>query len=220
MLEISAKERKEGENKKDLRRGGELPAVLYGYETDNSLIKVNYKDFERIFKEAGESSLIDLKLKDQKKDYKVLVYGFQRDPLSGDFIHVDFYQPSLKEKTEANIPLVFEGSSEAVEKLGGTLIKNIDELEVEALPQDLPHEIKVNIDKLKTFDDRIKVSDLSISDKIKILKGADEIITLVSPPTNVEEELETPIEERPEEVERVKESKEKEEEETEKEETE
>jgi large subunit ribosomal protein L25 len=220
MLEISAKERKEGENKKDLRRGGELPAVLYGYETDNSLIKVNYKDFERIFKEAGESSLIDLKLKDQKKDYKVLVYGFQRDPLSGDFIHVDFYQPSLKEKTEANIPLVFEGSSEAVEKLGGTLIKNIDELEVEALPQDLPHEIKVNIDKLKTFDDRIKVSDLSISDKVKILKGADEIITLVSPPTNVEEELETPIEERPEEVERVKESKEKEEEETEKEETE
>ncbi len=214
MLEILAKERKEGKSKKDSRKEGRLPAVLYGYQTENTPIEIDYSEFEKLFREAGESSLIDLKIEGKKDEYKVLVHDVQRDPLSGDYIHVDFYQPSLKEKTEANIPVVFEGTSEAVEQLGGTLVKNIDELEVEAFPQDLPHEIKVNIDKLKTFDDYIKVSDLEVPDKVKILKESDKIVASVSPPTKVEEELETPIEEKPEEVERVKEEEEEGEEES------
>jgi large subunit ribosomal protein L25 len=208
MLEISAKERKEGENKKETREKGGLPAVLYGYQVENTPIVIDYQEFDKLFKEAGESSLIDLKIQGDKKDYKVLVHDIQRDPLSGEFIHVDFYQPSLTEETEANIPLVFEGTSEAVEQLGGTLVKNIDEVEVKAFPQNLPHEIKVSIDSLKTFDDYIKISDLVLPDKVKILEEEDRIVASISSPTKVEEELETPAEEKPEEIERVKEGKE------------
>lgn len=182
MLAISAKIRKNLKRKtKLLRKQNKLPAVLYGHKAKNTPLEISYKDFERIYKEAGESSLISLEIEGEKKAYQVLIHDIQRDPLSGRFIHVDFYQPSLTEKTEADIPLKFVGESEAVRNLGATLVKNILEIEVRALPRDLPHEIEVDISKLKTFDDHIKVSDLNLPKEIEILKDPEEIIVSVVP---------------------------------------
>ncbi len=216
MLSLSAEIRKEvGKNTKPLRAEGKLPAVLYGPKIKNISLKLDYRDFEKVFKEAGESSLISLEIKGEKKTYQVLINDVQEDPLTSEFLHVDLYQPSLKKKIEAKIPLVFEGEAEAVKNLEGTLIKNITEVEVRALPQNLPREIKVNIEKLKTFEDHIKISDLEVSKEIEILKDAEEIIASVVLPTKVEEELEKPIEEKVEEVEKVEEEKEEEKEEKE-----
>ncbi len=126
-------------------------------------------------------------------------------------IHIDFYQVSLKEEAEVTVQLTFEGVAPVVKDLGGTLVRNITEVKVKALPQNLPHEIKVNIDGLKTFEDHILIKDLVIPPGVKILKEPQEIVLSVAAPTKVEEELEKPIEEKVEEVEKVEKEKKEEE---------
>lgn len=176
-----------------------LPAVLYGPRVKNQAVQVNEKEFSEIFKEAGESSLIALKIGEES--FQVLIHNIQKDPLTGKFLHIDFYQPILTEKTEASISLVFEGESLACKELGGTLVKNIQEVEVKALPENLPREIKVNIEKLKTFEDSILIKDLIIPKDVEILKDAEEVVALVTPVEDVEKELEQPITENVEDVE-------------------
>ena len=140
----------------------------------------------------------------------VLIHDVKIDSLSGKIIHIDFYQPRLDEETEAGIPLVFEGEAIAVKELGGTLVKNFHEIEVRALPQNLPKEIKVNLEKLKTFEDVILIKDLIIPKGVEILKEPDEVVILVARLEKVEEELKKPVEEKVEEV-KVVEKKKKEE---------
>jgi len=214
MLVIKAKKRKQiGKKVKDLRKQGILPAILYGPGIKNLPLEIDSKEFEKILREAGESSLIKLQIGDEKmknKEFTVLIHEIERDPLTLKPIHIDFYQPKLKEEVEALVPLIFEGESKAVKELGGTLVKNISEVKVKALPLNLPKEIRVSIDKLKTFEDEIFVSDLKLPEGVKILKGPREIVAFAAPPEKVEEELEKPIEEKVEEVEKVEKKKEKE----------
>jgi len=206
MLSLSAKIRKEkGKKVKNLRSKGILPAVLYGPKTETLSLETDEKEFEKVLQGAGESSLISLEV--DKKKFLVLIHAIEIDAISKKPIHVDFYQPRLDEEITAAVPLVFEGESLAIKESGGTLIKNIHEIEVKALPQNLPHEIRVNIDKLKTFEDNILIKDLVVAKDIKILKGPEEIVALVSQKQKVEEELKKPVEEKVEEVERVEEKK-------------
>ena len=100
MLTLSAKTR-ENKKPKALKKEGLLPAVLYGPKIKNLSLEIDKKEFEKIYKEAGESSLI--KLKAESKEFLVLIHDFQRDPLKGDFLHVDFYQPNLEEETEVAV---------------------------------------------------------------------------------------------------------------------
>ena len=207
MLKIKAKKRELiGKKIKKLRKQGILPGVLYGPKIKNLPLEINLKDFEKTYKEAGESSLVSLEV--EGKEYSALIHQIKRDPLTGQFLHVDFYQPILTEKVEATVPLVFEGESKAVKDLGGTLIREIQEIVVKALPQDLPHEIKVNIEKLETFEDEILVKDLKLSDKVEAERKPEDIVALISPPEKVEEELEKPVEEKEEQAEQAEEEKE------------
>jgi len=210
MLNLSAQTRKKDEKPEALRRQGKLIAILYGPETKNKLLKLDYRSFEKIFAEAGKSSLISIEVEGTKEKVPVLIHEVQRDSLTEKFLHVDFYQPELKEKMEAKIPLVFEGESKAVKDLEGTLIKNIQELEIKALPKDLPREIRVSVESLKTFEDNILIKDLKLPKEIEILKKPDEVIASVSAPEKVEEELQKPIKEKVEEVKKVEEGKPKE----------
>jgi len=220
MLSISAKIRKElGKKVKSLRQQGILPAVLYGHKIKNLNLELDLKEFEKIYKEAGESSLItlviakgkdeaeasslSLNVEEKKQKFLVLIHDIQFDHLTEKPIHIDFYQPELKEEVEVTVPLIFEGEAPAVKDLGGTLVKNISEVEVKALPQNLSHEIKVDIGNLKTFEDNILIKDLIVSKEVKILKEPEEIVAAVARPEKVEEELEKPVEEKVEEVEKV-----------------
>ncbi len=210
MLTLSAKIRKDlGKKVKILREKGVIPGVLYGPKTESLSLEANLKEFEKVYEAAGESSLISLTI-DSKK-FLVLIHATQIDPLSQKPVHVDFYQPRLDEEITVTIPLVFQGESPAVKELGGTLVKNIHEIEVKAKPQDLPHEITVNIEKLKTFEDSILIKDLILPKEVKIIKEPDDIVASVAFPEKVEEELAKPVEEKVEEVEKVEEKKEKEE---------
>jgi len=218
MIKLNAKIRKEtGRKTSVLKNSGRIPAVVYGHKIKNVSLDVDYKEFQKVLRTAGESSLIELDVEGDKDlpaqagKRIVLVHDLQKDPVTDKFIHIDFFQISLKEEVQVKVPLVFEGTSLAIKDLGGTLVKNISELEVKALPQNLPHEIKVSIDSLNTFEDHILVKDLVLPKDIKVLVRPDEIVVSVAQPSKVEEELEKPIEEKVEEVEKIiKEKKEEE----------
>ena len=182
-----------------------IPAVLYGPKNPSISLSIGAKEFEKVYGKAGESSLITLSVEGQGAP--VLIRDVQREPIRGKTIHIDFYQPPLDREIEITVPLVFEGEAYAVKELEGTLIRNLQEVEVRALPQDLPHEIQVDISKLMTFEDKIFVKDLVRGANVKILREPDEIVAQVVPVTDIEKELEKPIEEKVEEVEKVVEKK-------------
>ena len=208
--ELKAKVREVlGRKVKTLRKKGIIPAVVYGLKAKSIPLEIDYSEFEKVYKEAGESTVIKLKVKSQKSKVdelkNALIYDVAMDSVSDKFIHVDFYEVRMDKPITAVVPLVFEGEAPAVKNLEGVLVKNITEIEVEALPANLPHEIKVDISVLKTFDDLIHIKDLKIPDGVKISINPDEIVALVSPPRSDEElkSLEEKVEEKIEEVAKV-----------------
>ncbi len=204
MFQLSAKIRTEtGKKTNVLKENGRIPAVVYGHKIKNVSLDVDYKEFQKVLHEAGESSLIELGVEGEKEKRLVLVHDLQRNPVSDEFIHIDFFETSAKEEVEVEIPLVFEGTSLAVKDLGGTLVKNISELKIKALPQNIPHEIKVSIDGLNTFADHVLVKDLILPKDIKVFAKPEEIVISVAEPEKVEEELAEEIEEKVEDVEKV-----------------
>jgi len=222
MISLKAKLRSnKGKKNNKTREAGMIPAVVYGHKIKNVILDVDYKEFQKVYRQAGVNSLIEIDTEGDKDPASVkatagegkrivLVHALQKDPVSDKFIHIDFFETSAKEEVEVKIPLVFEGTSLAVKDLGGTLVKNISELQVKALPQNLPHEIRVSIDKLNTFEDRILVKDLNLPKDVKVSAKPDEIVVSVAQPSKVEEELAEEIKEEVENVEKVvKEKKEK-----------
>lgn len=201
-----------GKKVKSLRNSGYLPAVIYGHNFAALSVQIPYKDFEKIYKQAGGSTVVYLSV--DGKDYPTIIHDVSVNPLSEGFLHADFYKVKLDEKITAKISLRIIGESQAVEELGGILVKNISELEVEAFPQDLPHEISVDITALKNFRDHVLVKDLPISDKVKVRAKPDEVVVLIQEPISEEklkEQLETQPATAAEDVEVIKKEKKEEE---------
>ncbi len=213
MAELTARQREQqgGRTAKQVRRQGALPGVVYGPEIDHTTpVTVDARTFSTVFREAGETSLIDLQV--GETTYPVLVYEMQLDPISNKPIHVDFYAPSMSETVEATVPIVLEGEAPAVKEYDGTLMRELTEVDVKALPRDLPDEIRVDVSGLESFEDYVYVRDLPVADNVEILREKEDIVVHVAPPTDVEEELEKPIEEDVEAVEVAGEAEEEEEE--------
>lgn len=209
MLELSAKLRQEtGRKNKQIRKQGLIPAILYGHKVKNLALLVKAADFVKTYQEAGESTLIKLKIEDSQEKEKsakeriVLIYQVAKEPVSDEVSHIDFYQVKMDEAIKVEVPLVFVGESLAVASESGILIKNVQSVEVEALPQNLPHQIEVDISSLKSFNNRIHIKDLSIPEKVKILDNPEEVVVSVIPPRSEAEleELEKAPEEKVEEV--------------------
>lgn len=177
-----------GRKTKKGRKEGLIPAVVYGRAIKSINIWVDALDFSRLLKKSGESTIIELDV-DGKEKRNVIIYEMQRDPITNKNIHVDFFQVRMDEEIETEVELVYIGEAPAVREAGGVLVKSIDKITVKCLPADLPSEINVDISVLKTFDDRIIVGDLKISDKIKIELELETVLASVAPPRS-EEELE------------------------------
>jgi large subunit ribosomal protein L25 len=196
VLELNAQTRKDtGRKLKTLREKGFIPAVVYGPGHKPVSIQVGYNDFKKAFEEAGESTLIKLKVDEHIKN--VLIHDVSINPMDEKFVHVDFYQVVMDKTIKTHVPLVFEGEAPAVKGLDGVLIKNVTELEIEALPKDLPHEIKVDISYLDSFDKHVRIKDLQIPAGVKVLEDFETLVVSVIPPRS-EEELKA-LEEKPEE---------------------
>ena len=201
-----------------LRRAGELPAVLYGHNVEPTAISMNAKEAGHVLGRLSASSLVTIDL--DGKEFPTLVRERQREPIKGVLIHLDFQAVSLTEKIRANVGIVLTGTSPAVKDFSAILVTTLNELEVEAFPQDLPERIVVDIAKLEKIGDGIHVSDLVLSDKVHVVSGTDEMIVLAAAPKEeVEEvaptEVEVAVEEaaEPEVIEKGKKEEEGEEEE-------
>ncbi|MFH0791919.1 MAG: 50S ribosomal protein L25 [bacterium] len=211
MITISVKIRATtGKKVKFLREKGIIPAVIYGPQTKPLSLEVDLKEFQKAYSEVGENALASIEFDQEGKKVTelVLIHEVKLDPISLIAQHVDFYKPNLEEEVTVAIPVEFIGEAPAVKDLGGTLVKNLAELEVKARPQLLPKEITIDISLLRTFEDHILVKDMKLIEGVKFLQDPDEFIVFVSRPENIEEELKRPIEEKVEEVEKVKNKKE------------
>lgn len=168
-----------------------IPAILYGPGIENVKLAVNEKEFSKTYDEAGEA-LVDLDVGGKK--YSVMIYDTEQDPLTLKYIHVDFYQPNLAEEVETEIELEIIGEAPAVKNLGGTLITNIKEINIKALPKDIPASIEIDVSKLETFEDHILIKDIKVPAGVKITDDPEEIVVQITEPEKVDEELAKPIE--------------------------
>lgn len=175
-MEINAvKREKFGKDVESLRGEGLVPAVVYGKGFENLSISLNLKDFRKVYKEAGHSSVVDLKVEGVKETLKVLVTHIQQEPINNEIIHADFHKIDLKEKVSAGIPIEFTGESSVVKTGEGILLILLNEIEVEALPLDLPHKISVDISNLLKVGDAITIKDLPIDySKVKVVQHREE----------------------------------------------
>lgn len=176
---LKAQKREELSKKNNIiKKTGLIPAVLYGKKFANQNLKVVAKEFLNVYKQAGTSTLIDLEI-EEEKPIKIIVADIQRDPVQNGIIHIDFKQINMQEEITADVALDFIGESPAIKKFGGVVLKNIESVEVKCLPADLPHDLKVDLSKLSAIDSHFAVKDLDISDKVKILNDADDVIAIV-----------------------------------------
>ena len=173
-----------------LREEGKIPAVFYGPKETNTPIVINRKDFEKVWKEAGETTVVVLQ--GAGEDTEVLIHEAVFHAVSDIVQHVDFYAVEKGKKVKTNIPLEFIGESPAVKNLGGTLAKVMHEIEVEALPKDLPHTIEIDISKLETFESRIAIKDIASMPGVEVMGNPEDLIVSVDQPK--EEEIEAPVE--------------------------
>ncbi|KKW42936.1 MAG: 50S ribosomal protein L25 [Candidatus Magasanikbacteria bacterium GW2011_GWA2_56_11] len=170
-----------------VRAADSVPGVVYGGGRSESLsLSVGYNVLDKLYNEAGESSLIDLSLPGEAP-VKVLIQDLQFDPVSGRITHVDFRQINMTEEMTAAIELTFIGEAPAVKGLGGTLMKTINYVNVRCLPKDLVGEIAVDLGRLATFDDVIHVSDLNVPTGITVTDSLDLVLAKVSPPLSEDE---------------------------------
>lgn len=191
-IELKAEKRTVmGRKVKALRTSGYIPAVIYGKGMEAMNLQVPAKDFTKALHEAGESTLVYLNVDGQA--YPTIIHDVEKDYLNGHPVHADFYKVNLNEKIKAMIPVVFEGESPAVKNFGGIFVRNINEVEVEALPQDLPHEITVDISKLENIDDHVTLKDINLGPNVEVQGDTEAILVTIQAPLS-EEELKKSLE--------------------------
>lgn len=212
-----------GKQVKTLRKEGLLPAVLYGRHIDTVPIEMDLREASKTLIGLSPSALINLEV--EGDTHYALVREKQRDVLLGTLLHIDFQAVSLTEKVRANVAIDLIGEAPAVTEEGLILVTNVEQLDVEALPRELPDRIEVDVSNLLEIGDAIYVRDLDLPGEVEIFAEPDDVIVVVSIPVaeleeeEEEEEIEEIFEEalEPEVIERGKRAEEEEEEEQEEE---
>lgn len=187
-LSLKAEERTIlGKKVKKLRQEGQLPGHVYGKGLETEHVSVDGKTFLKTFKEAGETGLIDLKI-GAEKIRPVLVRGVQYDPVSGQPVHIDFYQVNLTQKVKVPVPIILIGEQPESVHLGETIVlQTLQELEVEGLPTDLIENIEVDITSLKNIDDAITVGQLNYDrNKLTVSAPEEEVVVKLAPAVTAE----------------------------------
>jgi large subunit ribosomal protein L25 len=191
MIELKVKNRAVKESLDSLRKAGSLPAVFYGKKTDSTPISMSKIDFLKVWKNAGESTVVTLKR--AEGDIDALIHDVDVDPVSGAPRHADFYVFDKDLKITVDVPLEYIGVSPAVKDLGALLVKVLHEIKIEALPKDLPHMIEADISKLDVFGSQILAKDLKLGNGVSLAENPEEVIALVTEPKAEKEEEAAPV---------------------------
>lgn len=188
MLELKIEERKNIGKTQELRKSGVLPAVFYGKKEKATPVSLLASDFERVYKEAGESTVIVLRGVGEPKE--VLIQDVDFHPVSDLPRHIDFYVLEKGAKVQVDIPLEFTGESPAVKGLGGNLVKVLHEIKIKVAPKDLPKSLEVDISGLIDFTNKILAKDIKLPGSAELITKEDEVVALVS---EVVEEIEEEV---------------------------
>ena len=180
-----------GKKVRFLRRQGVTPANIYGHGVDSLAVQVPTHDLAHTIKVAGRNTLLQVLVEGEKKARPVFVHHVQRNPLTDDLLHVDFYQVSLKEKIRLEVPIVVVGEAPAVDVYHGILLQNTNSVTVEGLPGEMPPYIEVDVSGLAEIDDAVHIKDLPVSAGLTFLVDPELVVVKVSPPrVEVEEVVE------------------------------
>jgi large subunit ribosomal protein L25 len=189
-MELAVQKRDAKAKARALRTKGLLPAVLYGRKEEATPISIDRRMFDKVFHQAGESTVITLTGLGEEKD--ALIHEVDLDPVTGEALHADFYAIAKGQTVTVSIPIEFDGESPAVKDLGGILVKVMHELEIECQPKELPRALHADISALATLEDQIKIKDLKgIPASAKISVDTDEVVAMI------DVAKEEPVEEAP-----------------------
>ncbi len=178
MITLNVEKRDMKLDLESLRKAGKLPAVFYGPKEKSTPITIPMKDFIKAWKKAGESSVIILK--EGSHEHEALIYDVDTHPITDAPRHVDFYVIEKGKKVKVHVPLVFEGISSAVKDKAGILVKVLRDIEIEAAPKDLPHELKVDISLLTELTSVITAKDIKIPNNVTLIANKDEIVASIA----------------------------------------
>jgi len=178
-----------GKKVKDLRQAGIVPAEIYGKKTKNLSIQIPTRDLEYTLSAAGNTNLISIKIGSKKKGIPVLARNIQYSPVRQRLLHVDFYAVIMDETVSVNVPIRIIGESDLIAQQNGTLMTGLNELEIEALPADIPESIEIDISELAEFGQSIHVSDLPATANIIIHSSPESLLASIQPPRTSDEEL-------------------------------
>jgi large subunit ribosomal protein L25 len=180
---LTATKRSKTDNLGVIRNNGMIPGVVYGVRVENTMVSVSSIDFEKILKIAGESSTIVLEIKGEGKTtpqkVDVLIHDMQLDPVKGYPIHIDFLAIDMNKAIKVKVPIEFIGVAPAEKDGLGVLVKVLHEVEIEALPKDLPHNVTVDVSVLLALSDQIHVKDIMIPKGVTIKTHMDEVVALI-----------------------------------------
>lgn len=188
MLILKATKRT-NEKPADIRAAGSIPAVFYGFGKEATSVSVPAIEFTKLFKQAGETTAITLDMGDQK--VPTLIHDISRDPVTGAPTHVDFLVVDMNKETEVAVPIEFTGVAPAEKSNIGMVMKVMHEIEVRALPANLPHSIEVDISTLANLNDIIHAKDIKLPTGVSLVGDAEDVVASVS--AFVEEKEETPV---------------------------
>jgi large subunit ribosomal protein L25 len=191
MFVIQAGPREKKENLAKMRQAGMIPGVFYGAKKSSVSVSISGKEFKKVWRQAGESSTVVVKT--EAGDVDAIIHEVQTDPVTDEPIHVDFLAIDMTKKLKVKVPLEFTGVSEAVKAGLGNLVKVLHEVEVEALPKDLPHSLAADLSKLKTTEDNIFVSDIKLPPEVKIVGSIDEVVASIVLQREEKEEEAAPV---------------------------
>ncbi len=191
MFSIKAKKRDLSVKLQTAKEAGEIPAVFYGAGEKSTSVYISKTEFKKMWRQAGESSAIKVSM--PEKDIDVLIHEVQVDPITDEPIHVDFLVIDMKKKITVGVPLSFVGISGAVKSGIGNLVKVLHEIEIEALPADLPSELEVDISKLETLDNNILVSDIKLPSGVVAVTKDTYVVASVVAQVEEKEEVAAPV---------------------------
>ncbi len=189
VLTLDVESRNPSEIKaKHVRAQGKLPGIFYQNGKENIAIQMDYQTFRKLYRKAGDSSLIELNVDGGKAKETVLVHDYQLHPVSDDFTHVDFLGVNMNEEITAQVQIEVVGVSPAVKGQGGVLSTPLNTVEVKCLPAKMPHHLEIDISTLEDFHSAIHVSDIVVPEGVEIITEADLTVATVSAPREEEAE--------------------------------
>ncbi|MBU0705846.1 50S ribosomal protein L25 [Patescibacteria group bacterium] len=171
---------------KEARKNGRIPIVYYSKDVQPTNFSVDYQDFRRAYKKAGRSAIITL-IDENKDEYQALTHELQYHPVTDAIIHVDMMAIKKGQKIETEVPIVLVGEAPAIRELGGILVRNKDRLWIKCLPNDLPHEIPLDVSGLVDFHSSLTVGDIKVPEGITIMDAEDISVVTISAPRREEE---------------------------------